>query len=177
MQQSQGLTCPTEAASPATVTMVTILHSLESYAHSPRTVFRIWHLALAHNPHSCQHLLSLGTVLPPSPSRGSKPILGPSLQIRGSSFRDACSSLVRLDPWAYRGGEGVGGAEKSSEPEADKGSHSSVPEGKGINPLMETQRKQSPRKRGTETQREGDRDQGEGECEGIRNPERRGIET
>lgn len=127
--------------------MVTILHSLESYAHSPRTVSRIWHLALAHSPHSCQRL-SLGTALPPSPSRGSKPILGPSLQIRGSSFRDAYSSLAGLDPWDYRGAEGAGGAEKSSEPEADKGSHSSVPEGQGINPLIETQREQSPKKGG-----------------------------
>lgn len=60
-----------------------------------------------------------------------------------------------LIPGLTGGGEGAGGAEKSSEPEADKGSHSSVPEGQGINPLMETQREQSPRKRGTETRERG----------------------
>lgn len=135
---------------------------LTAQGQSPGFGTLIWLTAPTHVSIS----LSLRTTLPPSPSRGSKPILEPSLQIRSSSFRDACSSLAGLDLWAYRGGEGAGEAEKSSEPEADKGSHSSVPEGQGTNPLREIQKEQNPRKRGTEAQREEDRDQGEGNVGG-----------
>lgn len=45
--------------------------------------------------------------------KGQQAHLGPSLQIRGSSFRDAYSSLAGLHPWAYRGAEGAGEQRKA----------------------------------------------------------------